>query len=51
MTNERSEQHGRVESLWVHRFLGHTKITTIYRATKDEKDLKVSRKDLMQLKI
>ena len=30
---------------------GHTKITTIYRAIIDEKDLKTSRKDLLQLKI
>ena len=30
---------------------GHIKITTIYRATINEKDLKTSRKDLLQLKI
>ena len=30
---------------------GHTKITTIYRATISENDLKTSRKDLLQLKI
>lgn len=32
-------------------FHGHTRITTIYRATTDEKDLKTSRKDIPQLKI
>ena len=30
---------------------GHTKITTIYKATFDEKDMRSSRKDLLQLKI
>ena len=30
---------------------GHTKITTVYRATIDENDLKASRKDFPQLKI
>ena len=50
MSNERNEQYGRVESFWVHLLLGHTKIT-IYRAAKDVKDLKVSIRDLMQLKI
>ena len=29
----------------------NTKITTIYRTTTDERDLKSSRKDLLQLKI
>ena len=29
----------------------HTKITTLYRATIDEKNKKISRKDLLQLKI
>ena len=29
----------------------HTKITTIYAATIDEKDLKTSREDLLQLKV
>ena len=29
----------------------YTKITTLYRATIDEKDKKSSRKDLLQLKV
>lgn len=31
-------------------FHGHTRITALYRATSDEKDVETSRKDIPQLK-
>ena len=46
-----SGQAGRVEDPELTSSHGHTKITTIYRTTIDEKDQKTSRKDLLQLKI
>ena len=39
------------EETWLTSSHGHTKITTIYRATNDENDLQTSRKDLLQLAI